>query len=181
MTQNNNRGIVSIERIKLMPNTNLPDYERFGIKCPDHDFRDLCAQHQGIVSLNWEVPTFSSRYELTYTYRVVPIWRDEYNGIPSHEYTFPQDTVTMCTITWWNNGSNGTTLRFMNDMYLSSGWVSDKMDITARDADGILMLLERFGHSVGYLNHREVAAQKQAFEIAQAATPVLVYDDGGEA
>lgn len=172
MTRQTYRGILSNDRIAVMPNIKLPDYERFGSACPDKDFRASCKHHTGIVNVQYDVPALSTRYDLTYTYKVVPVWRDEY-----HDYSFPEDTTTLCTITWWQKSSGGTTLRFNHDMHLHNRWVAEKMGINERDADGILMFLEQIGHSVSFDNIEDAERQRQGLDILKAAIPVLVFED----
>ena len=181
-------NLISAQIVKLMPNTKLPPYERFGTDCPDHDLMEFCRRHDRVMNLKWDVPVLSTRYDITYTQKVIPLW------IPVREhYDFPEHTELMCTLTYYEDGSAGTSLRFDERSHLHSGWVANKMGINTRDADGLLLFLEQFGHSVHYADPDTINEAKKDLNYgstfdtpkdalaAVVALSMLSDDDGGEA
>lgn len=54
-------------------------------------------------------------------------------------------------ITWMRRGgSGGMAMAFSHNSYVHYTYLSEKMDVNAADAAGILKFLEKMGHDVGY-------------------------------
>ena len=122
-----------------------------GVRRADGDHQPTEAQaavidaSDTIVRLRWEPGNITS-YDLQYTIRVqfpvVP-----YTGRAPHPKAEP---FQMYSLTWYRDGSGGTSIQWDQHSHLHGPWFAEKMGVNAANADGMLLFLQAVGHSVSF-------------------------------